>query len=327
MSVLVSTANTHKAERVELWRSVVSASFVPLDFRARDAASFRGEIAGDMLGNVLVTRISADAHRVDRTQRHIAQSDNDGYYKLSIPLRGFVLISQDGREAPLIPGDIAVYDTTRPYSVIFEDVCKMLVLMFPHREFRVSPHAMQELTARRISGRHGIGGLVSPLLLSLAARMDEVNGLQSGRLADNVVDLVSTLYADSAHELGYRPADSMRTLLVQIKAYIDTHLDDPDLGPESVAAGCHISVGYLHKLFRGEESSVSRQIRDRRLAQCRRDLLDPHRRTESVSAIGAQWGFFDAAYFSRAFKEVYGASPREYRVSHEENQLDLSVRD
>lgn len=325
MSVLVSTVNTTADERVELWRNAVSSSFVPLDFHVPDATSFRGDIAAEMLGNVLISQVNAGAHHVERTERLIARHDAEPYYKLSIPLRGYVLIVQDGREATLIPGDLAIYDTTRPYTVVFEDTARMLALMLPQRDFGVSRQVMTTMTAQRISGRHGIGGLVSPLLLGLAARMDEVNGLQSARLADNIVDLVSTLYADRTAGHGLRSADPMRALLVQVRAYIEQHLDDPELGPETVAAACHISVGYLHKLFRTQETSVSRLIRDRRLARCRRELLDPSRRDVSVSAIGAHWGFFDAAYFSRAFKEAYGASPREYRLSHDGAQTELAV--
>ena len=198
MSVLVSTVNAGMSDRIDLWRSATSQSFVPLDFQVSDAAAFRGEITGTSLGHVLVTKVSATAHQVERTQRHIARSDTDSFYKLSIPIRGYVLISQDGREAPLVPGDIAVYDTNRPYSVIFEDACQMLVVMFPQRDFHLSSKAMSSLTALRISGRRGIGGVVSPMLLWLASRTDEVSGGVSARLADNVVDLVSTLFADQA---------------------------------------------------------------------------------------------------------------------------------
>jgi AraC-like DNA-binding protein len=105
--------------------------------------------------------------------------------------------------------------------------------------------------------------------------------------------------------------------MARIRCFIEDNLDDPDLGPETIAAACHISVGYLHKLFRTESTSVSRTIRDRRLEQCRRDLIAPTTRTTTISTIGAHWGFLDAAHFSRVFKETYGLSPREYRLSRD----------
>lgn len=325
MPLLVSTTDVSVKEREEAWRAAVAEAFVPLDFSFPDPRAFRGEISGEVLGTVAVTRVTAGPHSAERTQRHVARTEMP-YYKVSMPLRGYVLISQDGREAPLIPGDLAIYDTSRPYHVTFDDTCRLLVLMFPHRELRLPHDAVSAVTARRVSGRNGIGGLVAPLLVNLASRLDEVAGAQSARLADNVVDLLGTLYADLLSGAGYRPADPMHTLMTKIRCFIEDNLDDPELGPESVAAACHISVGYLHKLFRAEGTSVSRTIRERRLEQCRRDLVAPGTREKAVSAIGAHWGFLDAAHFSRVFKATYGVSPREYRLSRDlSGQVEMSA--
>jgi len=252
--------------------------------------------------------------RAERTARQIARAGDANHYKVSMPLRGTMQISQDGRDATLQPGDLGIYDTTRPYLVSFTDSCRMLVLMFPRRDLRLPDDAMRQVTARRVSGHSGIGGLVAPLLTSLATRLDEISPAQSTRLADNVVDLLSTVYADLLSQVGYRSADPIRTLMARIRSFIEDHLDDPDLDPEAVAGACHISVGYLHKLFRTEGTSVSRLIRERRLEQCRRDLGSPGSRGVAVGAIGAHWGFLDAAHFSKVFKEAYGVSPREYRL-------------
>lgn len=317
MTVLVSTADVSVREREEAWRCAAANAFVPLDFTFPDPRSFHGQISGAELGNVVVSRVTAAAHRAERTQRLIAQGNDAPYYKVSMPLRGYALVSQDGREAPLIPGDLAIYDTSRPYQVTFDDTCRLLVLMFPHRDLRLPYDALGDITAQRVSGRTGIGGLVAPLLVNLAARVDEIDSPQSARLADNVVDLLGTLFADLLSRNGYRPADPTRTLMTRIRAFIEDNLYDPELGPETVAAANHVSVGYLHKLFRSEGTSVSRMIRERRLEKCRRDLVAPASRAKAVSAIGAHWGFLDAAHFSRIFKATYGVSPREYRLSRD----------
>lgn len=313
MPLLVSTADVSFAKHEEAWRTAVAEVFVPLDFTFPDPRAFRGEIAGDTLGSVVITRVTASPHRAERTQRHIARTEETPYYKVSMPLRGYVVVSQDGREALLPPGELAIYDTSRPYRVSFDDTARLLILMFPHRALRLPYDAVGDLTARRISGRTGIGGLVAPLLVSLASRLDEIGGPQSARLADSVVDLLGILCADLLEGTGHRPADPMRALMTRIRSFIEDHLDDPDLGPEAVAGACHISVGYLHKLFRTEGTSVSRVIRERRLEQCRRDLAAPVGRGKAVGAIGAHWGFLDPAHFSRVFKATYGVSPREYR--------------
>ena len=317
MTVVVSTADVSVRERAEVWRSAASETFVPLDFTFPDPRSFYGQISAADFGNVVVSRVTAAAHRAERTQRLIARSSHVPCYKVSMPLRGYALIAQDGREAPLIPGDLAIYDTGRPYQVTFDDTCRLLVLMFPHRDLRLPYNAVSGVTAHRVSGRDGIGGLVAPLLAKLAEHLDEIDSAQSARLADNVVDLLGTLFADLLARTGYRPADMTQTLMARIRGFIEDNLYDPELGPEAVAAANHVSVGYLHKLFRAEGTSVSRVIKERRLEQCRRDLVAPAGRGKAVGAIGAQWGFLDAAHFSRIFKATYGLSPREYRLSRD----------
>lgn len=329
MSVVVSTADASIRERAEIWRCAAAETFVPLDFTFPDPRSFHGQISAAELGSVVVSRVTAAAHRAERTPRLIARSSHVPCYKVSMPIRGYALIAQDGREAPLIPGDLAIYDTARPYQVTFDDTCRLLVLMFPHRDLHLPYNAVSGVsgvTAHRVSGRGGIGGLVAPLLANLADHLDEIDTAQSARLADNVVDLLSTLFADLLARTGYRPDDITHTLMAKIRGFIEDNLYDPDLGPDAVAAANHVSVSYLHKLFRAENTSVSRVIRERRLEQCRRDLVAPAGRGKAVGAIGAQWGFLDAAHFSRIFKATYGLSPREYRLSRDiDGQMAVSA--
>ncbi|TWG00595.1 AraC-like DNA-binding protein [Kitasatospora viridis] len=88
---------------------------------------------------------------------------------------------------------------------------------------------------------------------------------------------------------------------------------DHHLSPQTVADAHGISVRYLHHLFRGEKQTVSTFIRELRLGRCRTDLGQPGLAKHPVGAIGARWGFADAAVFSRAFKAAFGTPPGEYR--------------
>jgi AraC-like DNA-binding protein len=317
MTVLVSTSDVSVREREDIWRNAVTNTFVSLDFTFPDPLDFSGEISGEVLGTVVVNRVSATAHSAERTQRLIARDNEMPYYKVAMPLSGFAQVSQDGREASLGPGDLTIYDTSRPYRVTFDRAGQLLILMFPHRDLRLPRDAVAAATATRVSGRAGIGGIVAPMLMNLSSRLDEIGSAQSARLSDNVVDMLGTLYADMLGGSGFRPDDPARTLMSRIRGFIEDNLDQADLDPDTVAAACHVSVSYLHKLFRAEGTSVCRVIRERRLEKCRRDLAAPSRRSRSVGAIGADWGFIDAAHFSRVFKATYGISPRDYRLSRD----------
>jgi AraC-like DNA-binding protein len=59
---------------------------------------------------------------------------------------------------------------------------------------------------------------------------------------------------------------------------------------------------------------VSTWIRERRLENCRRDLIDPLNAHLSVGAIASRWGFAEAAHFSRVFKAAFQMSPTELRA-------------
>jgi AraC-like DNA-binding protein len=313
MSVIVRTPEVPPTQRLDFWRHVVSDTFVPLDVSGTSGPAFRAEMRGGPLGTIQMFDMSADRHRVLRTPQLISRSAPD-LYKLSIQVRGSGLLCQDDREATLGPGDFAIYDTCRPYQMAFDGAFRMLVLVFPHRLLPLSQGQIRQLTAVALSGRYGTGALVSPFLLRLARHLDEYDPASTPRLADNALDLLMTSFAERLDCHSAVPTETRRrALLLRIYAFIDARLDDPGLDPASIAAAVHISSRYLYKLFEGEGLSVAGWIRARRLEHCRRDLLDPLLRHQTVSAIAARWGIADPAQFSRQFRAAFEQTPSEYR--------------
>jgi AraC-like DNA-binding protein len=112
------------------------------------------------------------------------------------------------------------------------------------------------------------------------------------------------------------PCARRDALLARIRAFIETHLGDPELTPAGVAAAHHISLRYLHRLFESQPHGVAGMIRELRLERCRRDLLDPAHADRTVAAIAARWGFASAAHFSRVFRAAHGLPPAEFRRAH-----------
>jgi AraC-like DNA-binding protein len=170
------------------------------------------------------------------------------------------------------------------------------------------------ITATRISGGAGIGWAMAPFLKRLAdLAIRGETPADEHRVVESVVDLVESLCATALGETPAPQAHSRTELLLRIRAYIESHLGDPELSPARIAAAHFVSKRYLHKLFQAEGVSVSRWIREQRLEHCRRDLADPQRGGETVTSTGIRWGLMDAGHFSRLFREAYGCSPSEYR--------------
>jgi AraC-like DNA-binding protein len=109
------------------------------------------------------------------------------------------------------------------------------------------------------------------------------------------------------------PETHSRTLTLRIKAFIHRHLGDHELTPAGIAAAHHISRSYLYRLFQAEGVTVASYIRDQRLRNAHRDLIDPALRAMPVHAVAARWGFPRPAEFTRAFRTAYGLPPSELR--------------
>ena len=308
------SVSTLVARNISEFRAGVSESFVPLQVSSVGADRFRGVIRGASVDEVHVNDVRATSHVVERTPELIARGDRS-YFKVSLMLAGTGMLIQDDREAVLRTGDLAVYDTDRPYSLVFDEDFRTMVVMFPKHLISLPPDMIGQLTAVRISGQEGLGSLVVPYLTQLAGNLDQLAGTTGARLAHSALDLVTTVFT---RELGLdeSSADPHRALVQRIRGYIDRNLASTDLGPASIAAAHFISTRHLHGLFQEQGMTVSTWIRTRRLEQCRRDLLDPMLADRPVAAIAARWGFVDAAHFSRAFKTAFSVSPSEYRSTH-----------
>lgn len=312
---ILRTDEVTESERFARWRHWVSGTFVPLECAPVSRQPFNGVLAAWALGELRVSRVHADPHLAARTRHLIASQSRDyDYFKVGLLTHGSCQLSQNGRETTLLPGDLAIYDCRRPYTMAFRERFAMSFLMFPCHRLRLPPAAIEQVLVTQVSSSESTCSLVAPflrrLVTNLEARPDSVNR----RLADNVLDLLATLFGELAGGRPTDPAVVRRSLLLGVCAWIEANLAEPDLDPAAIADAHHISVRYLHRLFHDEGTSVARWVRERRLDNCRRDLEDPAQAERGVVTIARRWGFADPAYFSRIFKASYGEPPGQYRL-------------
>ncbi|WP_162301567.1 helix-turn-helix domain-containing protein [Nesterenkonia muleiensis] len=300
------------AERFDAWQSAVSSAFVPLKAAAQDPESFDGYLRGQALGLVAVTEVGGDPVYVKRNRQSIA-AGNPGVYKFALQRTGTCLVRQGQREALLTPGDLVVYDTTRPYDLTFGGHYSMFVVQIPHENLGLSQEQAGALMAQRIPGGEGLGALTSSLLTSLSQQLEKEEMAADPRAAAAVLQLVqATLLASVRPTPGVPTRD---VVYLEAVSYIDKHLRDPGLSVSSVAHSLHVSIRYLQMVFADEGTTFSEWVRRRRLEHCRVELSDAGQRSRPVSAIAARWGYADASSFARSFRSAYGTTPTEYRDS------------
>jgi AraC-like DNA-binding protein len=220
-------------------------------------------------------------------------------------VRGHFALRTAGRHLTLGPSEFVVCDDAEPVGSLAASV----LVRIPRA--RLGPHAdhADRFAGIPLPGERGIGAVLRAFVVGLTDRLGECEPADAIRLAGITTDLVRAVFAH--HFRGQDTASAH--LRTRIDEFIRRNLSDPDLSPAMIAAEHRISLRYLYKLFAGQELSVAATIRGLRLEGCRSELASPGPRPPSIRSVCSRWGFPDAAQFSRAFRQAYGRSPRDYQ--------------
>lgn len=229
-------------------------------------------------------------------------------------VHGAASVRHRGASTPLAPGDLLIGTTPHPAGLLQDSECRMLRFRVPCFYLGVRRGDVRRAGGLMARGDEGIGSLASQFLRTLATRARDHRARPGNHLARSASDIVAVLVADLLEQENPEHPSGGAELLARIRAHIEENLADPDLSPESIARSQHISVRYLHKLFQPDGMTVGQWVRRRRLEACRRELERPSRRQTSVSAVAHRWGFVSHSHFSRAFRDAFGVSPREWQA-------------
>ncbi|MBO0814418.1 MAG: helix-turn-helix domain-containing protein [Actinobacteria bacterium] len=321
MSTVIRTGQVSAADRIDFVREMTAGTWVPMDCRAVcDHAGYVEEFRASGLGAMQVVVMDIMPITVCRTPELISQADPDMLKMVLVCGGNSCMVEQDGRQAPLSPGEFAFYDTRRPYEVACgvggDRPMQMMTFMFPPSLLPLSRNRIRQLVAVRFQASAGLGDVTSQFLLQLARNVDHYSPAEAARLSAAALEVLATRLARELDVRGWGTPEARRhALLTTVQAFIHRHLGDPGLSPAMIAAAHHISLRSLQQLFHDEGLTVAGWIRGRRLERCRRDLSDPALAPRPVAAIAARWGFSSAGDFSRTFRAVHGLPPAEYRRS------------
>lgn len=310
-----STQHILPQGRRDFWVEAISDAFVPLDCASdRPPEQFHGEIEAHRLDMLTLSRVHSCGQRVARTSAQIARTGQD-MFLVSLQLRGEATIVQEARSATLLPGDFALYDSTRPYELIFNDEFEQVVLAMPGPLLRNRIPSAETLTARRVAGGRGVGQLFCGLVTQLVADFETLPPSSIAALSASIENILLAGLAslDPAAGAG-GPANAAMLRRDQIKAYVTENLRDPCLSVDSIAASLRVAPSTVHRSFAGERSSLNSWIWARRLDNARSELCDPRFANRTITDIAFGWGFNDTAHFSRAFRNRFGCAPRDLRA-------------
>jgi AraC family transcriptional regulator len=104
--------------------------------------------------------------------------------------------------------------------------------------------------------------------------------------------------------------DNQTLCIENVKSYIHKHLQEP-LDRETLAAVAGFSIPHFHRVFTAQvgESAVS-YVRRLRLVRAGHKL---RMGAVDITEVALAAGYDSHAAFSKAFKQQFGLSPREFR--------------
>ncbi|NDZ14151.1 DNA-binding protein [Variovorax sp. WS11] len=309
-SLLLSTDEVPPRERAPVWREWVWRHFGGLESELYGDSDFDGHIAASHAGEVILTRLEANRHRVLRTPQMARRSEAD-YLKIVAPWQGSAAVTQRGREASVRAGGWTLYDTTADYMVANPERSDHLIVMLPKAQLAVPGLPLGELVARRVGGASGISRVALETMRNTYLELPYMSEAAARGAGELIIQLVRLSLMELAGQ--ETPRTQREALQDRIRRHVAQHLHDPALSIDGIAQALRCSKRHLHNAFAGEEDTLNGYILHQRLTRCIRALEDPANAARPITDIALASGFCNLSHFSRVFREHTGGSPSEFR--------------
>jgi AraC-like DNA-binding protein len=306
----MDTDDVSARDRIPFWNDWINSLFQGLQSDLYGDTEFDGRLASAHAGDVILTRLESNRHRVMRSRTQVRGSEI-GYLKIVAPFYGSAGVEQKGREAWVSPGEWSIYDTTDTYAVNNPSRVEHLIVMVPKAHLAERGLVIDELMARRLGGCGGIARVALETMRSAWRELPCMTPDAARSTGDVITQCVHLSLLDLA---GRGTAITQReNLRERIKQHVMRHLADPDLSVEQIARALNVSRRHLYNAFADEPDGVAGFLLARRIEACRLAFDDPRLADRSITEIALAFGFSNPAHFSRVFRNHTGVSPSAYR--------------
>jgi AraC-like DNA-binding protein len=315
MAFTLNTNEVAEGDRPEWVHEIFASKIVPVEIswpQQRRGVSAHGTI--NPLGDLVVCLGRTSALKLERTPSLARDAMQPCIFAL-VQLTGSRTIAQNGREAVLHPGDLAIYDSTAPYTLHSDSGVQGAFFRIPHAALALPHNMIRNVCAESLSPGHPVTSLTGDYIRRLATDPELSTAPNAELIAHPSMELVRAVIAIHLEADQFAAGPLAATMQLRILEYARRHLHDPDLCADQIAAAHYISVRYLYRLLAAGGISLADWIRTQRLKACRQELATAST-TTTIEAVARRHGFSNMPSFSRAFRTEYGLSPREWRDRH-----------
>ncbi|MBP7334824.1 helix-turn-helix domain-containing protein [Niveispirillum sp.] len=298
------------ARRFRGFQDVLDRTHFHWDLHVDRGDNYSAEVLRRPVDDFVFTHVVADPLAGWRRADDIRKSHAD-YFCLLFLEQGHTLLEQGRNQTELVAGSISLWDSTRPAYFAAREVQHQYSLLIPRQAALSALPSIEDMCGLQVRGDSGVGAVLLAHLRQLHRSIDSIDPADRPAMLRATVELAAIAFRPELERLN--GSAFQRALLTRVQDYINLHVGDPDLGPQSIAAAFRFSPRYLHRLFEATEMTVSEWIKQRRLQRCRADLAAVGCDGLSLTQIAMKNGFADASQFSRSFRAAFGTTPREFR--------------
>ncbi len=305
-----STAWPAPGDAFWAWRGAFAALFDVALPSPEAVAGFAARAEGFHLGHLLAARLQGPQTIARRSGSTIARGGIH-HFLVQCVVRGACRIETPEVQIQVQAGEAVVLDLSRPLLQRAEPGESLLLvvprglLLEQHAGFDAVHGAVLQGTRARLLAR------AVSALLEEAPAMDREEGYA---MAAPTLSLLAALFGPAIDAAGHGVREGRLVKLVLLRQYLDTRLADPALETAEVCDRFGLSRSSLYRLME-PYGGFARYLNDSRLRRCFYDLVSAGAATRRVSDVAQRWGFQNEAAFSRAFRRMFGVSPRDVRQS------------
>ncbi len=297
------------ASRLGSWSEILAETHLSFDVRGteRTPETFHGAVTRRSIGELKLLDCAASPFLGNRSSQLIG-GPGESVLGFQFVCKGVEVVREGGRQLALEAGDVVLWDGLQPTQVEIVEPFYKRTLLFPRDRALAMCPRLGELQVLPPLERSGPARLLVRYMNALAAELAQLDATATIAAANAALELLRAAVEPSVPTSRSATRAALRA---EVRRYVRTHLQDPMLGPGTIARAYAMSVRALHALFEDADTSVAGLVRSERLSRCMEDLQRPN--GGSVTDIAFRWGFCDAAHFSRVFKREYGSTPSEIR--------------
>jgi AraC-like DNA-binding protein len=298
--------------RLLAWRDRVGHLIDVLPSRSDLERPFQASIDRYQVGELVFTDCRSDLIVLERSLARIS-TDRVRNFVFQVFLEGGVenvAVRTSRRDPTPSVASILALDMNQPVRMQ-RQACRVLTFFVPGelvQEVFPDPEAIH---GRALHGWTPLARLIIEHVAMLSRKIACMSAGEADGAIRAAAQLLVAAFGQQARLSGDTRAAARADMFGQVRRYIQVHLYDDELSPESVLNALQLPRPTIYRLFQ-HEGGVGAYIRHLRLRHAADELIrHPH---VAVIEIAYGLGFKSASDFARAFRRAYDMAPQDFRA-------------